>query len=557
MIVFVTGATGFIGRVFLSELLRALGSSDEVRVLTRQPTKWSDPRIRPIVGELEEIGDWLLALTNADWVFHLAADATFGKGEHYHLVNVVPVERMLAQLAGSVRLRRFVFVSTVGAVDRSPNDSVGHPLTILSIPHPTSDYGRSKLEAEARVRASGLPWTIIRPGWVYGPEMRANSHLNVIARMVKNRTPMARLQWPGRVPLIHVEDLAAAMVRCLAEPASEGKTYFAVTENRSLGEVFDGLHQAIHGKPIWQLPVPRFRLALGRCHHRLPLSIANLFLDYLAAEDEAFRQALLPAKPILWEQGREDLAKRHRAKDGWWIVTGANSGIGHALVETLVGEGSRVIAVDRSTGNLQPSGAVRVVEADLTEAAALQRVAAAAADGRLAGLINNAGVGFRGGLFERSWADAETTVRVNILGAMQLTYLLKDQLQRDGAVIVNIASSVAYHPLPHMSVYAASKAFILSWSLALSEELRATNRVVTFSPSGTRTNFQHAGGVKGAQDAGLLDPAVVAREILAAARNGVRHRLLGLKSRVLVGFSRLIPLAPRLRVWRLLFAAKR
>ena len=174
-----------------------------------------------------------------------------------------------------------------------------------------------------------------------------------------------------------------------------------------------------------------------------------------------------------------------------------------------------------------------------------------------AGLINNAGVGCRGGLLEQPRERAEQTVRVNILGTLGLTHRLRRKLRRDCTTIVNVASSVAYHPLPYMSVYAASKAFILNWSLALSEELRETNRVVTFSPSGTRTNFQHASGVKGAQGTDLLAPAEVARAILHTTHRGKKHRLLGLKSRVLVGVSRLLPIPLRLYLWRRLFAAAR
>ena len=122
---------------------------------------------------------------------------------------------------------------------------------------------------------------------------------------------------------------------------------------------------------------------------------------------------------------------------------------------------------------------------------------------------------------------------------------------------MNIASSVAYHPLPGMSVYAASKAFIKSWSLALSEELRGTNRVVTFSPSGTHTNFQASGGIGGRDDAGLLEPADVARAIILAARRRTRHRLLGAKSRALVFFSYGLPDGLKLRLWHQLFTASR
>lgn len=558
MKVFVTGATGFVGRQFLPRLLARLDSADKIFTLVREPEAPEDTRVVTIVGDLRSIDDHAAALLDAEWVFHLAADATFGAGAHYEEINVRPVERMIDILRRSQRLHRFVFVSTIGAVDRAPEDRITAVLTVASPTSPTSDYGRSKLAAEQAVRASGLPFTIIRPGWVYGAKMRLRSHLNVMARLIALRPWVARLNPPGRVPLIHVGDLVAALVRCLDQPATLGATYIAVTENRAIGDIFDRLHSVLHGHPPdWRLPWPRLGWLLGRLHTWLPLTVTNLFVDYLAADDPAFRRELLPAAPITLEHGAVELATAFSPKCGWWLVTGANSGIGRALVDELRTEGRPVIAVDRATESLVPADDLRVVEADLTDSTALARIVAEARGLRLSGLINNAGVGFRGGLLDQPWGRAEQTVRVNILGTLNLTHRLRAQLRRDGTTIVNVASSVAYHPLPHMSVYAASKAFILSWSLALSEELRETNSVVTFSPSGTRTNFQHAGGVKGAQGTNLLAPADVARAILHTVRRGRKHRLLGLKSRVLVCCSRLLPIAVRLYVWRRLFSVAR
>jgi len=494
----------------------------------------------------------------ADWVYHLAADASFGAGAHYEEINMRPVERMIAILKRSHCLHRFVFVSTIGVLDRDPKDTITNSLTPMSPTTPTSDYGRSKLAAERLLRASGLPYTIIRPGWVYGAGMRPRSHLKVMARSIFRRPWVARLNPPGRVPLIHVKDLAVALVHCLDRPATKGATYIAVTENRSIGDIFTQLHSALHGRaPGWRLPWPRLGWLFGRFHALFPLMFTNLFVDYLAAADPDFRRELLPVDYVKLEDGVAELTEDMSSASGWWLVTGANSGIGSALVDALRGEGRRVIAVDRVTENLIPADDLRVVKADLAETAGLVGIVKAVRGRRLSGLINNAGVGFRGGLLEQSWERVEQTVRVNILGTLELTHRLRTQLRRDGTTIVNVASSVAYHPLPHMSVYAASKAFILSWSLALSEEMRKTNRVVTFSPSGTRTNFQKAGGVKGAQGADLLAPGDVARAILRAVQRGERHRLFGFKSRVLVACSRLLPIGIRLHLWRRLFALSR
>jgi hypothetical protein len=557
VIVFVTGSSGFVGRVFLEELLRHLGPTDVVRVLVRRPFTPTDARVHPVAGDLLHPADWLPALRDADWVFHLGADATFGDGGHYHAVNVEPVRRMLDALAGSPTLRRFVFVSTVGAVDREPGDRLQSPLTPHSPPCPSSDYGRSKLAAEKLVRESGVPYTIVRPGWVYGAGMRGNSHLSALAALVSRSPWFASLAFPGRVPLIHVRDLARALVRCMDVEQSANMTYVAVTENRSLGEIARLFHEDLHGPLRRRIPLPWAGLAVGRLHAWLPLKANVLFGDYLAAEDPAFRADLLPANPIRIETGCGDVAAAFRKGDGWWIVTGANSGIGLAVTAALSRRGCSVIAVDRCVDDLQESDSLRVVRADLADPAGIERVANAAATVKLAGLVNNAGVGFKGDFADARPEQLETTVAVNILAPLRLTHRLLAQLQRSRAAIVNIASSVAYHPLPGMATYAASKSFLLNWSLALGEELRHTNPVVTFSPSGTNTRFQSSGGVNGAGAAGLLDPQDVAREVLRAVDRHQRHRLMGWKSRVLVTGSRFLPVKQRLAVWRALFKKMR
>ncbi len=557
MIIFVTGSTGFVGRIFLEELLRHLGPRDVVRVLVRRPFTPTDARVHLVVGDLLHAEEWLPALRDANWVFHLGADATFGNGGHYIAVNVQPVVRMISVLAGSPTLRRFVFVSTVGAVDRQPEDRLQTPLTPHSPPCPSSDYGASKLAAEQVVRESGLPYTIVRPGWVYGPGMRGNSHLNAIAAVVARSPWVASLAFAGRVPLIHVRDLARALVRCMDVEKAANRTYVAVTENRSLGDVARLFHEDLHGPLRWLIPLPLARLAVGRLHAWLPLKVNVLFSDYLAAEDPAFRDALLTPFPIRIETGCADVAAAFRKRDGWWIVTGANSGIGLAITRALSRRGRSVIAVDRCVDDLQESDSLRVVRADLGDPAGIERVAAAAAQLKLAALVNNAGVGFKGDFADTRPEQLEVTVAVNILAPLRLTHRLLHQLRLSRAAIVNIASSVAYHPLPGMATYAASKSFLLNWSLSLGEELRHTNLVVTFSPSGTNTRFQSSGGINGSGSAELLDPQDVAREVLHAVERRQRHRLIGWKSRILVAGSQILPVKPRLAVLRALFTKMR
>jgi short-subunit dehydrogenase len=135
--------------------------------------------------------------------------------------------------------------------------------------------------------------------------------------------------------------------------------------------------------------------------------------------------------------------------------------------------------------------------------------------------------------------------------------LLINKLKKDKSVIVNIASSVAYNPLPGMATYAASKAFLLNWSLALGEELKATNKVITFSPAGTKTNFQNSAGVKNVDSPSLFDAETVADAIIQAIKKKQMHTIMGIKTNLFILLIRLIPHKYRLALLSQIFEKNR
>jgi short-subunit dehydrogenase len=109
-----------------------------------------------------------------------------------------------------------------------------------------------------------------------------------------------------------------------------------------------------------------------------------------------------------------------------------------------------------------------------------------------------------------------------------------------------------------MLLYSATKAFISNWSESLTYELRATNKVVTFSPSGTLTNFQKEAGVKVEKGGkGLLKPEHVADEIIKAVKTGKSVVILGLKTNMLLLFSKVLPRKTNIAFWGRLFEKMR
>lgn len=211
-------------------------------------------------------------MDDASHVFHLGADATFGEGAHYQTVNVdatrAIVERLVAaQAARPGHLKRFVFASSIGAVDRAASDTCASPLTTATAPHPSSAYGRSKLDAEALIAASPLPFTILRFPWVYGPGMRMGSHIAVMQRDASRGKLYTRVPFTGRVSVLYIDDLTDILVRLVDSP-DEMRTVHFVDDGRpqTFAAIFaDGRGRTRRGG---SLPIPRALL-------RTPLALRS------------------------------------------------------------------------------------------------------------------------------------------------------------------------------------------------------------------------------------------------------------------------------------------
>ena len=191
------------------------------------------------------------------------------------------------------------------------------------------------------------------------------------------------------------------------------------------------------------------------------------------------------------------------------LVTGASSGIGAAFARALAARGvAALVLVARSADRLEALAAelrgggdgggehgtrVEVVSADLGDAEAPAGVKAETDARGLAVdlLVNNAGIGSYGYFEERDAAGEQEIVAVNVAAVVALTRrYLPEMVARGAGAILNVASTAAFQPVPFMTTYAATKAFVLSFSEALWAENRGRGvRVVCLCPGKTGTNF--------------------------------------------------------------------
>ena len=240
------------------------------------------------------------------------------------------------------------------------------------------------------------------------------------------------------------------------------------------------------------------------------------------------------------------------------LVTGASSGIGLELCRLLARDGARVVMVARDEERLQR--AARWVQAEvaraeltLTPADLASPGAAAALHTRVARevgdvdfLANNAGVGLSGRFSDSDERAVADLLQVNVVALTALTRLaLTGMLARRGGRILNVASTAAYLPGPGMAVYYATKAFVLSFSEALAEEMAGSGVTVTaLCPGPMATGFPERAGIAGTRllKSPLVMPAAqVAAAGYGGAMEGRRVVIPGLANRLMVEGLRFLP----------------
>ena len=205
------------------------------------------------------------------------------------------------------------------------------------------------------------------------------------------------------------------------------------------------------------------------------------------------------------------------------VITGASGGIGRELACEFARHGHDLVLVARSADKLEElagtlSGSygvdVRTFACDLSEEDAAERMYTFTRTEGLVvdNLVNNAGYGDQAAFIDSDWERQRGMAQVNIIALMQLTYLYgQDMRERGFGHILNLSSVAAFCAGPYMSVYYASKAFVLSFSEAVAEELRGTGVTVTaLCPGPTSTGFEQAANMEGSKMFSMGRPATAA-----------------------------------------------
>ncbi len=246
------------------------------------------------------------------------------------------------------------------------------------------------------------------------------------------------------------------------------------------------------------------------------------------------------------------------------VITGATGGLGQALVRQMSRHTQNMILMGRNEKilfelktmlqrDLHFSGEVDLLTLDLEniwDLEAKQKFDQVAEFAKPIDLvINNAGIGFAGPFSEMSEMAIHQTMALNIQALTNLCRFFVEKMkdERRGQIL-NISSFAAFLPIPTYAVYAASKSYVLSLSLALDAETQDFGvRVKTLCPAGIDTGF----GIKAGLDKSALKQQkksftsadVVAQEAIQLLRSKHSHRIVGWKNRLMAMILRLLPLS--------------
>jgi hypothetical protein len=238
------------------------------------------------------------------------------------------------------------------------------------------------------------------------------------------------------------------------------------------------------------------------------------------------------------------------------LVTGASSGIGYELAKRFARDGHDLVLVARGRERLEeigkelsgPAGrAPRLIPKDLSLPRSAEEIFDVLRHESvpIGTLVNCAGFGIHGAFVETDIAAEREMMQLNMVALTELTKLAaREMIRRREGRILNVASTAAFQPGPGMAVYYATKAYVLSFSEALADELRGTGvSVSTLCPGPTRTGFGGRAKMERARlfRTGVMDAAAVAEAGYRGLKKGEAVIIPGLRNRLMALAARLGP----------------
>jgi len=239
-----------------------------------------------------------------------------------------------------------------------------------------------------------------------------------------------------------------------------------------------------------------------------------------------------------------------RYKDKTILITGASSGIGEAFAKRLDKLGANLILTARSEDKLIELASTMknacVISGDLSDREFPNKLyqSIKRKGFQVDILINNAGFGFSGLFLESDIKNYKEMLDVNIYSLTSLTHLfLNDMVARGNGGIINISSLASYQPMPYFAIYAATKSYVTSFTIALNEEYKDKGiKILGVCPGYTKTNFNKRAFMSSKPVAGYtMTSEAVVEESLKSYLKGKSLIINGFSNRLAKRFMSILP----------------
>ena len=309
--VLITGADGFVGKALCEEMV-SRGWKVRASVRSRNQIRSISQEIEVIeTGSIGPDTDWNNALNGVESVVHLAGrvhvmeDSSSDPLSEYRVVNTAGTD-CLAKASAGKGVRRFIFMSTV----KVNGEGREEPYTEGDIPAPVDPYGKSKWEAEEKLKViaceTGMEAVIIRAPMVYGPEVKAN-FLKLLSAVDKG-IPMPLEGINNRRSMIYIGNLVDVIMTCLIHPGAGQKTYLVSDgEDISTPELIRQIAAAL-GKPVRLFYLPLFMLRFAGIITGKSQAIDRL-TGYLSVDTLKIKKELNWNPPFTLDHGIKNTAE--------------------------------------------------------------------------------------------------------------------------------------------------------------------------------------------------------------------------------------------------------
>ena len=548
----ITGASGFIGRNLCEILIKkrhivyAISEKDDLYLKSLG--------VIFIKNKWDEIEKIKISVKKFNIIVHCAANPVFGNGYEYYKINYLKTKKIIKFFEKKNPLIKFIFLSSIGAVDRDKKDNCSKELNENSVAVPTTDYGKSKLLIEEFLEKSILETISIRPSLVIGEQMRSNSHFSVFSKKIIKKNIFSYFDWTGKMSILDVRDLVNAIY------------FLSIKKNKKKSEIFFCAGQIICLIDFMKLIKPKITFIkisamLRKINSKifnLPFRIRALILPALVASDQKLINLGWKKKYNAKDTLRTIIKKENYLIDpikypppsGITLITGASSGLGKEFLYKLTRVRDKIIVIDKDIRPIKKfakkfKDKIKLIKADLSNTESLESLIfnGYLSKYKISEAFLCAGIAHKSKLLDTNYKIHEKIFKINFLSSLIIinkAYTDMNYLNYGNIVIINSSSS--FQPLPHLLSYSASKVALkfLGQGMAIENE-NSNIKILNVYPGGMKTNFQRNSNVKIIKNEKLLSTTYVYTEIMKALKNKKKNLIVGFNGKVMFYASKFIP----------------